>query len=92
MTEWAQELKCYGEFATDGMLGHLVSLRQLEDQVQETLFTGSGVESLLTDARVVMHVRYLETQLNTWKRESEGAECERCKLISNIGDIHLTPK
>ena len=90
MTEWAQELKCHGEFVTDRMLGHLISLRQLEDQVQDNLFTGSGAASLLTDAHVVMQVRFLEMQLDTWKRESDGAECERCELAVDIDDTHLT--
>jgi hypothetical protein len=80
MTEWAQDLKVYGEFATDEVLGHLVSLRQLDDQVQDTLFTGASRDAGLTDARVVMHIRFLKTQLDTWKRDSEGVHCQRSKL------------
>ncbi len=35
MTEWAQELKDQGEFPTDEVLGHLVSLRQIDDEVEQ---------------------------------------------------------
>ena len=80
MTGWAQDLKSYGEFATDEVLGHLVSLRQLDDQVQDTLFTGATREAGLTDTRVVMHIRFLQTQLAAWKRDSEGVQCQRSKL------------
>ena len=45
MTEWAQELKEHGEFATDEVLGHLISLRQLDDEVQDTLYNGAGAEA-----------------------------------------------
>ena len=80
MTEWAQDLKAYGEFATDEVLGHLVSLRQLDDQVQDTLLTGVVSDAGLNDARVAMHIRFLKTQLDTWKRDSKGVQCQRSKL------------
>lgn len=79
MTEWAQNLKQYGEFLTDEVLGHLVSLRRLDDQIQDSLFTGAAAESRLTDTRVLMHVRFLQSQLDTWKQDSEGVQCQRSK-------------
>lgn len=81
MTRWAQELRDHGEFATDEVLEHLISLRQLDDEVQDTLFTGAGADARLTDARVVMHVRFLETRLEAWKRDSGGAKCKRSELF-----------
>lgn len=81
MTEWAQELRYEREFGTDEVLGHLISLRQLDDQVQETLFTGAGTDAPLTDTRVLMQVRFLETQLEAWKRDSEGAQYQRSKFV-----------
>lgn len=80
MSESAQELRKYGEYATDEVLEHLVSLRQLDDQVQDALFTGTAADARLTDARVVMHVRFLETQLDTWKQNTESVQCQRSKL------------
>lgn len=81
MTDWAQELKDYGEFATDEVLGHLISLRQLDDEVQDTLFVGVGADARLTDARVVIHIRFLEMRLDAWKRDSESATCQRSKMF-----------
>lgn len=81
MSEWAQELSSYGEFATDEVLGHLISLRQLDDEVQDTLFSGAGADAQLADARVVIHVRFLETRLDAWKRDTDGVACQRSKLL-----------
>ncbi|KAH6643721.1 hypothetical protein C7974DRAFT_4040 [Boeremia exigua] len=83
MTEWAQELKDYREYPTDEVLGHLISLRQIEDEIQDTLFTGCGADAQLTDTRVVMHMRFLETRLDAWKRDSEGVTCQRMLLLSH---------
>lgn len=90
MTEWAQELRRDREFDTDEILEHLVSLRQLDDQVQDTLFTGPAADAPITDARVLMHMRFLETQLDAWKRDSEGAESQRRKLLLSIEVPNLT--
>lgn len=79
MTEWAQELKREAEFDTDKILGQLISLRQLDDQVQDTLFVGDAANASLADARVLMHVRFLEGQLDAWKRDSEASGCQRSK-------------
>ncbi|KAF1361651.1 hypothetical protein EJ07DRAFT_153879 [Lizonia empirigonia] len=81
MVEWAQELKRDQEFDTDAILGHLISLRQLDDQVQESLFTGAAADAPLTDAGLLMRVRFLETQLKAWKHESAGAEYQRSKFV-----------
>lgn len=89
MTDWAQDLKQYGEFDTDEALGHLVSLRQLDDQVQETLFTGAAADARLTDARVVMHIQFLKMQLDNWKRASGGTNCQRSKQDFYVLSLHL---
>ena len=60
MTEWAQNLKRDGEYGTDEAISHLVALRQIDDQVQDTLFAGPAVDIPLTDPRTQMHVRFLE--------------------------------
>lgn len=90
MTEWAQELKREQEFATDEMLEQLISLRQLEDQVQESLFTGAVADAPMTDAHVLMHVRFLETQLDAWKRDNEGDPSQRRKSMIHFKAIRLT--
>lgn len=92
MTDWAEELKRDGEFSTDKILGRLISLRQLDDEVQDTLFTGTGAEARLTDARVVMHIRFLSSRLETWRRESEDSDCRRSKLVAILCDRELTKR
>jgi hypothetical protein len=85
MTEWAQELKRSGEYETDEILEHLVSLRQLDDEVQDTLYTGAAADAPPTDARVLMHVRFLETQLDAWKRGSEKVAHQRSRIAVGFG-------
>jgi hypothetical protein len=79
MTEWAQNLKHEREYDSDETISHLITLRQLDDQVQDTLYSDSAKELPLSDARTLMHVRFLENQLDTWKRDSQDAGAQRCK-------------
>jgi hypothetical protein len=81
MTEWAHNLKHEREYETDETISHLITLRQIDDQVQDTLFSGSSVDMPLSDPRTLMHVKFLESQLEAWKRESQGAGAQRCKLV-----------
>jgi hypothetical protein len=81
MTEWALNLKQQREYDSDETICHLITLRQLDDQVQDTLYIGSAVDLPLSDGRTLMHVRFLETQLEAWKRESQGAGAQRCECI-----------
>jgi hypothetical protein len=80
MTEWAQNLKHEREYESDETISHLITLRQIDDQVQDSLFSGSSVDMPMSDARTLMHVKFLESQLEAWKRESQGAGAQRCKL------------
>lgn len=90
MVEWAQDLKRDQEFDTDAILGQLISLRQLDDQVQESLFTGAAADAPLIDAGLLMRVRFLETQLEAWKHESAGTEYQRSKFVVSGAACRLT--
>jgi len=81
MTEWARNLKHEREYDSDETISHLIALRQLDDQVQDTLFTGSAAELPLTDARTLMHVRFLEGQLEAWRSDSLNAGAQRRKIV-----------
>jgi hypothetical protein len=78
MADWAQNLKQEREYASDETISHLVSLRQIDDQIQDTLFTADAMRLPLSDGRTLMHVRFMEAQLDAWKRESYGASSQRC--------------
>lgn len=84
MNEWAQNLKSEREYDSDETINHLITLRQLDDQVQDTLYSTSAVDLPLSDARTLMHVRFLEGQLNAWKRDSQdaGEQRRRCAPVT----------
>jgi hypothetical protein len=87
MTEWALNLKQQREYDSDETICHLITLRQLDDQVQDTLYSGSAVDLPLSDGRTLMHVRFLDTQLEAWKRESQGAGAQRCECRKSTHGI-----
>lgn len=77
MAEWAQKLKQDLEYESDEIIPHLISLRQIDDQIQDTLFTADAKQLPLSDGRTLMHVRFMETQLDEWKKNSIGARSQR---------------
>jgi hypothetical protein len=79
MTDWAQNLKNVREYNSDETISYLITLRQLDDQVQDTLFSGDAKDLPLSDPRTLMHVRFLQSQLDVWKRDSQDAGEQRCK-------------
>jgi hypothetical protein len=80
MSQWAQDLKDEREYDSDETIHYLVALRQLDDQVQDSLFTGDAANMPLSDARTLMHMRFLESQLAEWKRGSQTAGAQRCRI------------
>lgn len=90
MTEWAQNLSLDMGYDSDETIIHLITLRQIDDQVQDTLFTGSAAQLPLTDARTLMHVRFMEAQLDAWKRESSGSGSKRCTFSMGEPAVCLT--
>jgi hypothetical protein len=86
MTDWARNLKQEREYDSDETISHLIALRQLDDQVQDTLFTGTAATLPLSDARTLMHVRFLESQLEVWKGDSQYAGEKRRKSQSRRQD------
>ncbi|KAH7081339.1 major facilitator superfamily domain-containing protein [Paraphoma chrysanthemicola] len=86
MSQWAQDLKDEREYDSDETIHYLVALRQLDDQVQDSLFTGDAANMPLSDARTLMHMRFLESQLAEWKRGSQTAGAQRCRISPRIND------
>jgi hypothetical protein len=84
MTEWAQNLKNEGEYDSDETISHLIYLRHLDDQVQDTLYSDNAINLPLSDARTLMHVRFMESQLDAWKRDSQGAGAQRCQSSNSF--------
>ncbi|CAN9451550.1 unnamed protein product [Alternaria alternata] len=82
MSEWAQSLKQNREYETDETINLLISLRQIDDQVQDALFTADGSQLPISDGRALMHVRFIDAQLDTWKRECDGVASQRLLELS----------
>jgi hypothetical protein len=78
MADWAQELGRDREYTSDETISHLISLRHIDDQIQDTLFTADVMRLPLSNARTLMHVRFMDSQLDIWKRSSISATSPRC--------------
>ncbi|KAI8939133.1 hypothetical protein NX059_004967 [Plenodomus lindquistii] len=90
MAEWAENLKQDREYDSDEAIEYLISLRQIDDQIQDTLFTGSAHETNLEDARTLIHMRFMAAQLESWKKNSAAAMSRRVlELSSSFTDIAL---
>jgi hypothetical protein len=82
MTEWAKGLKRDREYETDETISLLISLRQIDDQVQDELFTADASQLPMSDGRALMHVRFIDIQLDSWKRECNGVASQRLLELS----------
>ncbi|KAI4644468.1 hypothetical protein J4E93_006371 [Alternaria ventricosa] len=82
MTEWAQSLKQDHEYETDETIGLLISLRQIDDQVQDELFTADTSQLPISDGRALMHVRFIDVQLDTWKWGCNDVASQRLLELS----------
>ncbi|KAF1941635.1 hypothetical protein EJ02DRAFT_512302 [Clathrospora elynae] len=60
MAEWAQKLKQYREYESDETLGHRISWRQIDDQIQDTLFTSDALHLPLSYGQTLMHEQFME--------------------------------
>jgi len=77
MAEWAQELKQDHEYESDEIIPHLISLRHIDDQIQDTLFTADAKRLPISDGLTLMNVRFMEAQLDSWRKNSTGAISQR---------------
>ncbi|KAF2134677.1 hypothetical protein P153DRAFT_279458 [Dothidotthia symphoricarpi CBS 119687] len=84
MTEWTQDLKQKREYVHDEVISHLITLRQLDEQVRDVL-SSSGVVNMDTQT-----LEHLETQLAVWKQVSFGPDSKRMlDLSSSFTDMML---
>lgn len=82
MGEAAENLEQEQEYESDNVMSRLVSLRQIEEHIQDTLFTADNVQLSLSDGRVLMHLRSIEAQLDAWKAKSCHSASPRRKSFS----------
>lgn len=93
MAEMAQTLNQEREYESDEAICHLISLRQIDDQIQDTLFTTEAAQLSLSDGRTSMHMRFMEAQLDIWKTNLRNVTAQRCTYSSNTSHtmLSLTP-
>jgi hypothetical protein len=82
MTEAAESLGQEVEYESDEAISHLLSLRQIEEHIQDTLFTADTMRLSLSDGRTLMHLRSIEAQLDAWKVQSCCSASQRCNRFS----------
>jgi hypothetical protein len=81
MSDWAEELKREREYESDETLGLLVSLRKIDDHVQDDLYSHDTINSPFTDTRVAVTVRFYESMLTEWRGKSQAVGSPRCKFV-----------
>ncbi|KAF2677447.1 hypothetical protein K458DRAFT_481359 [Lentithecium fluviatile CBS 122367] len=90
MAECSRSLKQAGEFSSDALIGHLISLSHFDDQIHDSFFTEDMVDLPLTDARIMLNFRFTESLLDEKKRECRDEEFQRVlDLSSSFTDMQL---
>lgn len=79
MAEAAESLEQEREYESDKAMGRLISLRQIEEHIQDALFTADTMQLSLSDGRTRMHLRSIEVQLDAWRSQSPTSASSRCK-------------
>ncbi|KAF2469241.1 uncharacterized protein BDR25DRAFT_263691 [Lindgomyces ingoldianus] len=82
MAEACRCLRNDAEYSIDEIIGQLISLRRIDDQIHDTFFTEEAAQLPITDSRVLMNLRFVETQIEEWRRETQREEHPRVLDLS----------
>ncbi|KAF2646519.1 hypothetical protein P280DRAFT_464726 [Massarina eburnea CBS 473.64] len=83
MAECGQNLKQGCEFSSDAILGRLVGLRRLDDQIHDSFYSEDTFELPLADTRISMNFRFMENQLDELQDNECSAELQRVIDLSS---------
>ncbi|KAJ4355418.1 uncharacterized protein N0V89_003434 [Didymosphaeria variabile] len=90
MGQCSKDLQDHRQYPSDAIIGHLLAIRRLDDQIHECFFTEETVALDITDPRISMNFRFLESQLDQWKRERYSDEYQILfDLASAYTDMQL---
>ncbi|KAL5376820.1 hypothetical protein DPSP01_010231 [Paraphaeosphaeria sporulosa] len=90
MGKCSSNLRDHRQFPSDVIIGHLLALRRLDDQIQDCFFTEETSRLDIADPRILMNFRLLESQLEEWKRERYNQEYQLIfDLSSAFTDMQL---
>lgn len=74
MGQCSHDLRTHQQYPSDRIIGHLLVIRRLDDQIQDSFFTEETIGLDMTDPRISMNYRLIESQLEEWKREKFSDE------------------
>jgi hypothetical protein len=83
MAECERELREEREFPSDESLGRLISLRRLDDQIHELFNSDEVIDLPFTDSRITMNLRFMENQLEDWRRANYSSDNNRGMTCAN---------
>ncbi|KAL5438224.1 hypothetical protein PMIN06_010307 [Paraphaeosphaeria minitans] len=90
MGQCSRDLRDHRQYPSDVTIGHLLAIRRLDDQIQESFFTEETAGIDIADPRISMNLRFLESQLEEWKRERYSEEYQLMfDLSSAFTDMQL---
>jgi hypothetical protein len=79
MAECGRRLKQDYEYSSDEIIVRLISLRRLEDQINGTFNTEEAINLPISDSRIAMNLRFMESQLEEWRRDNNNDSMSRSK-------------
>lgn len=82
MAESGRRLRHEREYMSDEFIAPLVALRRIDDQINDTFNTDEAIDLPITDSRIAMNLRFIETQLEEWRRENNTGR-------ENRGTLHI---
>jgi hypothetical protein len=63
MGQCIKDLRDHRQYSSDVIIGHLLAIRRLDDQIQDCFFTEETAGLDIADPRISMNFRFLESQL-----------------------------
>ena len=76
----ARRLQFDREYASDELISRLISLRKMDDQIQDSFYAEEALSIPITDSRIAMNLRFMEGQLDEWKRQTNHEGLHRGML------------
>ncbi|KAF2867487.1 hypothetical protein BDV95DRAFT_502725 [Massariosphaeria phaeospora] len=82
MAECGHNLQSEREYPTDEIIGHLIELRRIEGQIYDTFYNEETLLLPINDSRILLNLRFMETQLDVWRRAGYNVEYQRLLNLS----------
>ncbi|KAF2732603.1 hypothetical protein EJ04DRAFT_440740 [Polyplosphaeria fusca] len=77
MAECWKRLRDDMEYPSDKMIGPLISLRRIDDQIHDAFYTDDALDLSFGDSRIFMNMRFIESQLDDWRSDNTSNKLQR---------------